>query len=34
VVAEAQATLFDYPDQEGAMEQLEELGWKVYPDKP
>jgi hypothetical protein len=34
VAAEAKATLFDYPDQEGAMEQLEELGWKVYPDKP
>ncbi|GAG47448.1 unnamed protein product [marine sediment metagenome] len=34
VAAEAKATLFDYPDQEGSMEQLEELGWKVYPDKP
>lgn len=32
IAAEAKATLFDFPGNEGNLDQLEALGWKVYPD--
>lgn len=32
IAAEARATLFDIPSDEGNLDQLDALGWKVYPD--